>query len=70
MPHDVIMADRGNLMIRLDAGGGKTATTILRNLRNPANPTGVLEIVEAADMILQYPVKRVEMTLMIEYVTT
>jgi hypothetical protein len=68
--YDVKMADKGNLFIRMDAGGNKTASAMLRNLRNPASPLMVMEIIELAKPVLEYPVKRVEMLLPVEYVET
>jgi len=66
--YDVKMAERSNLFLRLDTGDNPAASVMLRNLKNPASPLGVMEIVRTVEPILEYPVKRVEMRLPVEYV--
>jgi hypothetical protein len=65
--YDVKMADKANIFLRLDADGSQISVMI-RNARNPANPDGVMEIVRAVEPLLEYPLKRVEMMLPIEYI--
>ena len=64
---DVRISEKGILHIKLDTGN-KTVTTLLRNIKNPASPESVWEIVHAAEKVLEYPLKSVEMTMNVEYI--
>ena len=66
--YDVRLAEKANLFLRLDTGNERSTSVMLRNLRNPASPEGVMEIVQTIKPILEYSIKRVEMMLQVEYI--
>ena len=67
--YDVRMAEKANLFLRLETGNNERPISVmLRNLRNPASPEGVMEIVQTIKPILEYSIKRVEMMLQVEYI--
>jgi len=67
-----IVPEKSNLLFRLDMGDERSAdersaNVVLRNIKCPADSEAVMQIAEAAESILEYPIKRVEMVLPFEF---